>query len=322
MAQSPSQSKVGNAATDFLIDFTLGGVSGAIAKTITAPIERVKLLIQTQDANPRIRSGEVSRYTGIGNCFKRVAAEQGIAAFWRGNLTNIIRYFPTQAFNFAFKDTFKKMFPRYDPKKQFWNFFLVQMASGALAGAGSLCIVYPLDYARTRLASDVGTGKRDFKGLADCLVKTASGPKGFLGLYNGFGVSVAGIIPYRGVYFGLYDSIRELNPWKTDKSIFPGLASQFAVAQFTAIAAGYASYPFDTVRRRLQMQSEKPRENWVYKGTADCFTKILKEEGVRALFKGAGANALRTVGSAMVLVLYDRLQGLLGWRKSTMAGGG
>jgi len=322
MAQSPSQSKAGSAVTDFFIDFTLGGVSGAIAKTITAPIERVKLLIQTQDANPRIRSGEVPRYTGIVNCFQRVASEQGFAAFWRGNMTNIIRYFPTQAFNFAFKDTFKKIFPRYDPKKQFWNFFLVQMASGALAGAGSLCIVYPLDYARTRLASDVGTGKRDFKGLADCLVKTASGPKGFLGLYNGFGVSVAGIIPYRGVYFGLYDSLRELNPYNTDKSIFPGLATQFGVAQFTAISAGYASYPFDTVRRRLQMQSEKPKEIWLYKGTADCFTKILKEEGVRALFKGAGANALRTVGSAMVLVLYDRLQGLLGMRKSTMGGGG
>jgi len=166
--------------TDFFIDFALGGVSGAIAKTITAPIERVKLIIQTQDANPRIRSGEVPRYTGITNCFLRVYNEQGLLAFWRGNFTNVIRYFPTQAFNFAFKDTFKKMFPSYSPKTEFGKFFLVQMASGAMAGAGSLCIVYPLDYARTRLASDVGAGKRDFNGLWDCLKKTASGQKGFL----------------------------------------------------------------------------------------------------------------------------------------------
>jgi len=171
---------------DFLIDFSLGGVSGAIAKTITAPIERVKLIIQTQDANPRIRAGEVPRYTGIGNCFMRVYSEQGLLAFWRGNFTNVIRYFPTQAFNFAFKDTFKKMFPSYNPKTEFGKFFLVQMASGAMAGAGSLCIVYPLDYARTRLASDVGTGKRDFAGLWDCLKKTASGPKGFFGSLQRF----------------------------------------------------------------------------------------------------------------------------------------
>jgi len=298
-------------AQKFLTDFAIGGVSGAVAKTCTAPIERVKILIQTQDANPRIVSGEIPRYTGIGNCFSRVASEQGIGAFWRGNFTNVLRYFPTQAFNFAFKDTIKNLFPKADPKKEFGKFFAINMASGGLAGAGSLCIVYPLDYARTRLASDVGTGsEKVFNGLADCLKKTASGKQGILGLYNGFGISVAGIIPYRGVYFGLYDTARELNPYKKDTGLM-GIGSKFAIAQTVAIFAGYASYPFDTIRRRLQMQSERPKEDWTYKGTGDCFNKILKEEGAQAFFKGAGANALRTVGSAMVLVLYDQCQTLL-----------
>jgi len=292
----------------FVTDFALGGVSGAIAKTCTAPIERVKILIQTQDANPRIMSGEIPRYTGIGNCFTRVYQEQGLGAFWRGNFTNILRYFPTQAFNFAFKDTIKNLFPRADPKTEFGKFFAINMASGGLAGAGSLCIVYPLDYARTRLASDVGKGSdKVFNGLWDCLKKTATGPKGVLGLYNGFGISVAGIIPYRGVYFGLYDSAKEMNPYKKDTGIM-GWVSKFGIAQSVAISAGYASYPFDTIRRRLQMQSEKPKEEWTYKGTTDCFKQIVKNEGPAALFKGAGANALRTVGSAMVLVLYDQLQ--------------
>jgi solute carrier family 25 (adenine nucleotide translocator) protein 4/5/6/31 len=296
--------------TSFLIDFAAGGVSGAIAKTCTAPIERVKLIIQTQDANPLIKSGEVKRYNGIADCFTRVAAEQGIGAFWRGNFTNVIRYFPTQAFNFAFKDVIKTIFPKYNKNTDFGKFFMVNMASGGLAGAGSLCIVYPLDYARTRLASDVGSGKRTFSGLGDCLVKTAKGPSGFMGLYNGFGVSVMGIIPYRGVYFGLYDSLAEMNPYKSEKGAI-GLISKFGIAQFTAISAGYASYPFDTIRRRLQMQSEKPQSEWHYKGTSDCFVKIMKEEGVAALFKGAGANALRTVGSALVLVLYGEIKAML-----------
>jgi len=161
--------KAEDGAMGFLIDFAAGGVSGAIAKTITAPIERVKLLIQTQDANPKIISGEIPRYTGIVNCFSRVYAEQGLFSFWRGNVTNILRYFPTQAFNFAFKDSIKRLFPKADPKKEFGKFFAINMASGGLAGAGSLCFVYPLDYARTRLASDVGTGKRDFNGLFDRL---------------------------------------------------------------------------------------------------------------------------------------------------------
>lgn len=123
--------KAKNASMKFFADLAAGGVAGGISKTIVAPIERVKLLLQTQDSNPRIKSGkplydfmssavsiglssatlpsafrcagEIPRYTGIGNCFTRVTAEQGFASFWRGNLANVIRYFPTQAFNFAFK---------------------------------------------------------------------------------------------------------------------------------------------------------------------------------------------------------------------------
>ncbi|EEC44729.1 predicted protein [Phaeodactylum tricornutum CCAP 1055/1] len=295
-----------SSSTEFLVNFMAGGVSGAVAKTATAPIERVKLLIQTQDANPKIISGEVARYTGIVDCFTRVTKEQGFKAFWRGNLTNIIRYFPTQAFNFAFKDTIKAMFPRADKNTEFAKFFLINMASGGLAGAGSLMIVYPLDYARTRLASDVGTGKQQFSGLMDCLKKTVAS-SGVGGLYNGIGVSVVGIIPYRGVYFGLFDTLSGYNPYQKDENGLLRAASKFACAQSSAICAGYASYPFDTVRRRLQMQSEKPKDMWVYKGTADCFTKIVAQEGAGALFKGAGANALRTVGAAMVLVLYSEI---------------
>jgi len=292
--------------SDFAINFLAGGVSGAVAKTCTAPIERVKLLIQTQDANPKIISGEVARYTGIVDCFSRVASEQGVKAFWRGNLTNIIRYFPTQAFNFAFKDSIKALFPRADKNTEFAKFFAINMASGGLAGAGSLMIVYPLDYARTRLASDVGGGKAQFNGLADCITKTIkSGGVG--SLYNGIGVSIVGIIPYRGVYFGLFDTLSGYNPYQKSENGILRAASKFACAQTSAIAAGYASYPFDTVRRRLQMQSEKPESEWVYKGTADCFGKIMKEEGTTALFKGAGANALRTVGAALVLVLYSEI---------------
>lgn len=303
--------KKSGGASDFVLNFLAGGISGAVAKTCTAPIERVKLLIQTQDANPKIISGEVPRYTGIVNCFSRVASEQGVGAFWRGNLTNIIRYFPTQAFNFAFKDSIKAVLPKADKKTEFAKFFALNIVSGGLAGAGSLLVVYPLDYARTRLASDVGGKEKQFKGLVDCLMKTTKSG-GIFALYNGLGVSIIGIIPYRGAYFGLFDTLAGYNPWERDSNAILRAGSKFACAQVSAIAAGYASYPFDTVRRRLQMQSEKPKEKWVYSGTMDCFGKIVKNEGMTALFKGAGANALRTVGAALVLVLYSEITAALG----------
>jgi len=290
----------------FLLDFALGGFSGAIAKTLTAPIERIKLVVQTQDANPKIRSGEVPRYKGMVDCGQRIMQEQGFRRFWDGNLTNCIRYFPTQAFNLAFKDTFKKMFPKYSPQKEFGMFFLSNLVSGGAAAASSMTIVYPLDYARTRLASDVGSGKKTFSGLGDCIVKTMKGPGGFGALYTGFGVSVVGIVGYRGLQLGTFDTITGLNPWKKDKG-FMGAVSTFGAAQVAITIGAGATYPFDTVRRRLQMQSEKPPEEHIYKGTQDCFKKIAAEEGLAAgLYKGFLANVVRSIGGALVLVLYDR----------------
>lgn len=127
----------------FLRDLAVGGVSGAISKTAVAPIERVKLLLQVttvftyfisscqlivkvdsrsavvcfvsdlqvQAASTQIRPED--QYKGIVDCFRRVSQEQGVASLWRGNFANVIRYFPTQALNFAFKDSFKRMFVRY-----------------------------------------------------------------------------------------------------------------------------------------------------------------------------------------------------------------
>lgn len=303
-----SKSEVGIGA--FLVDFLAGGVSGAVSKTVTAPIERVKLVIQTQDANPRIRSGEVPRYTGIGNCFSRILQEQGLLAFWRGNGVNILRYFPTQAFNLAFKDTIKKLFPKYNKDTDFWKFFGTQLASGGLAGAASLTIVYPLDYARTRLASDVGKGKKQFNGLIDCLVKTTKGPGGFFSLYNGFSPSVAGIIAYRGSQFGLNDTIMAFNPYAKEVS-FIGIASKFLAAQVSVTASGLCAYPFDTIRRRLQMESEKPPAERMYKGTFHAAGKILKDEGMNGMFKGALANIFRGVGASLVLVIYGEIKNAL-----------
>merc|ERR1712113_1336430 len=203
-------------------------------------------------------------------------------------------------------------FPKYNPKTEFLQFFGANLVSGGLAAAGGLTIVYPLDYARTRLASDVGSGKKTFDGLFDCIKKTALAPGGFFALYAGFGVSVVGIVGYRGLQLGCFDTITGLNPYQSDKGVL-GAVTTFAAAQ-TAITIGAgATYPFDTVRRRLQMQSEKPPEEHLYKGTGDCFKKIASEEGmVAGLYKGFLANVLRSVGGALVLVFYDRAKNALG----------
>jgi len=301
-------------ATGFALNFLMGGVSAAVSKTAAAPIERVKLLIQNQDE--MLKAGRLDRpYGGIGDCFKRVIAEEGFGSLWRGNLANVLRYFPTQALNFAFKDQFKLMFavPR---NASYGKKFASNIAAGGLAGAASLTVVYSLDYARTRLANDNKSakkgGERQFNGLLDVYRKTLK-TDGVLGLYRGFNISVVGIIVYRGLYFGLYDSIKPmLGPFKDN------LLANFLLGWGITIGAGLASYPIDTVRRRMMMTSGEAVK---YKSSAHAFAEIVKKEGYKSLFKGAGANILRAVAGAGVLAGYDRLQ-VIFFGKAYSGGGG
>ncbi|XP_042058379.1 ADP,ATP carrier protein 1, mitochondrial-like [Salvia splendens] len=288
----------------FVVDFAMGGVSAAVSKSAAAPIERVKLMIQNQDE--LIKSGRLSRpYKGIGDCFKRTINEEGFASFWRGNGTNVLRYFPTQAFNFAFKDYFKSLFNFKKERDGYWKWFGGNLASGGAAGASSQVIVYSLDYARTRLSNDAKSvtkgGQRQFNGLFDVYRKTLASD-GVPGLYRGFNISLLGIIVYRGLYFGMYDSLK---PLVLTADLQDSFLASFGLGWVVTNGAGLAAYPIDTVRRRMMMTSGEAVK---YKSSLDAFTQIVKNEGAKSLFKGGGANILRAVAGAGVLAGYDKLQ--------------
>lgn len=126
-----------------------------------------------------------------------------------------------------------------------------------MAGATSLLFVYSLDYARTRLANDAksakkgGDGQRQFNGLLDVYKKTLASD-GIMGLYRGFGPSVAGIVVYRGLYFGMYDSLK---PVVLTGNLEGNFLASFLLGWTVTTGAGIASYPLDTVRRRMMMTS-------------------------------------------------------------------
>jgi solute carrier family 25 (adenine nucleotide translocator) protein 4/5/6/31 len=283
----------------FLENFLLGGVAAAVSKTVAAPIERIKLLVQNQ--GEMLKTGRLTTpYSGVGDCFARTVKDEGFMSLWRGNVANVLRYFPTQALNLAFKDKIKAMFNR---KKQdgYALWFAANMASGGLAGAMSLVFVYSLDYARTRLANDAKskTGTRQYEGLIDVYRKTIASD-GVAGLYRGFVISCVGIIVYRGCYFGLYDSFKPLLGEHQDNFM-----ATFALGWVVTIAAGLASYPIDTIRRRMMMTSGEAVK---YDGAFHCAGVILKTEGMGAFFKGAGANILRGIAGAGVLAGFDKAQ--------------
>lgn len=307
----PQQPKVKKSkAAQLGSDLLIGGSVGAVSKTIMAPVERIKLLMQTQDSNPEVLSGKVKKYTGISDCFNRVRSEQGMKAFWRGNLVNCLRYAPQQGSALAFNDAINDLFPKYDSKKQFWKSLGSKLFSGGLAGAIANTICYPFDFARTRLASDLGTGKAQFNGIWDCISTTVKS-QGIRGLYTGWSVTVVGAFIYRAGQLGCFKQIQDMNPWKNDKGTKGGV-SAFVAVTFARTVVMPFNYPFDTVRRRMMLQSEKPVAERLYKGSLDCFFKVLKGEGAKGMYKGLIPELFRGVGGSFVIVIYDRIKVIFG----------
>jgi len=292
----------------FFENFMLSGVAAGVSKTAAAPIERVKLLVQNQDE--MIKQGRLAEpYKGVIDCVQKTLKNEGVIPFWRGNLANVLRYFPTQALNFAFKDTIKATFKVAKDAPQ-WKKFGVNIASGGLAGSLSLTLVYSLDFARTRLANDAKGkgGERQFNGLVDVYSKTLKSD-GIQGLYRGFTISCVGIFIYRGMYFGLYDSLKPILLGENAP-----LLQSFLLGWGVTIFSGLMSYPIDTVRRRMMMTSGSAVK---YKGSVDCAVQVIKSEGFMSLMKGAGANVLRGVAGAGVLAGFDKFSAVyLAWRLS------
>jgi solute carrier family 25 (adenine nucleotide translocator) protein 4/5/6/31 len=290
----------------FFENFMLSGVAAGVSKTAAAPIERVKLLVQNQDE--MIKQGRLAEpYKGVVDCVQKTLKGEGVLPFWRGNLANVLRYFPTQALNFAFKDTIKAAFKVQKDAPQYVKFG-TNIASGGMAGSLSLTLVYSLDFARTRLANDAKGkgGERQFNGLIDVYAKTLK-TDGIQGLYRGFTISCVGIFIYRGMYFGLYDSLKPIL-LGADASVL----WSFLLGWGVTIFSGLMSYPIDTVRRRMMMTSGSAVK---YKGSVDCAVQVIKAEGFMSLMKGAGANILRGVAGAGVLAGFDKFSAVyLAWR--------
>lgn len=282
----------------FIRDLTIGGCSGAVIKTIPAPLERVKLLLQTQSVNLQLKE---KKYKGIGDCFKRIYTEEGVRAYWRGNLANVIRYIPTAAFSFAFRDYYASLI---NAKTIFGN-----MIAGGLAGVTCTFIVYPLDLARTRLGVDVGsTNKRMFNSISHCLSSIYK-VNGVRGLYEGLFLSALFGFAYRAMYFGFYHSGKSFLTEKGKESFL----MKYLLAQSVTIIASSVLYPTDTLRRMMTLNSG--RKVRIHNTTLDCLKNIYKRDGIKGFFRGNLSNMMRTISSSFILVFYDEAKQFVEPRK-------
>ena len=312
------------AATDALA----GALSGAFSKTIAAPLDRIKLLVQlrgsivTADGN-RSRTSVAKQNEGGIKSLQNVIRNEGILSLWRGNTPTILIQGATSALNFLFLESYKANVKDWannlsvgDTDSRTQRLF-ASFVSGGLAGASTITLIYPLGFMRTRLATDVGSAAKNERlypnGMRD-VVRSVWQTDGFRGFYKGYGIALASVTLYRLVYLGGYDFLRsEMSQSSVGEKATKeaSVVQRFAAAQFVSMAASMAHYPLDSIRRRLMMEAGKSDNERLYRNSMDCFRKILREEGYRGFYRGLGVNLVRSVGAALVLVSYDEFKRVL-----------
>jgi len=226
----------------------IGGLSGMISRTATAPLELVK--IQQQN--------KFVPYSNV----KDVIRKEGLRGLWKGNLSNCVRIFPQMGINYGMYNIAKNTIDKTSIK----NDNLKNFISGSMAGTIAMTAVYPLENIRSRLS--LQTNKNHYSGIVDVFKKTP-----LRTLYYGLRMSIYGYTPYNGLSFMFYENMKKR---EYNKLVSGGLAGVFAVS-FT--------YPTDLIRRRLQIQGLDPSVP-KYNGIVDCVKKIYKYEGIRGFYRG------------------------------------
>ncbi|KAK3207156.1 hypothetical protein Dsin_021202 [Dipteronia sinensis] len=261
-----------------------------VLTTAVAPLLRVNLLIQSQ--NEMIKSGRLSyAYKGIGDCFARTVRNEGFFSLWRGN-TACVLHFVSGMVQRTMMDSFR-INSAFCPKKEndgLEEWFARNFATMALFGGTSILLVYHLVYAQIRMANDIkintstnGVNKRQFDGLIDVYRKTLKSD-GITGLFRGFNVSCLEFFVHKKLMLRMN---AVLNP--NMLGLQQSWATTVVLTGRIAICCDLATYPIDTVRRRMMMRSGEAIK---YKSCVDAFSQILKNEGVRSLYKGTSAFLL------------------------------
>lgn len=275
---------------------TAGVLAAVISKSAVAPMDRVKLLLQLQ--SPSVQFAVQSQpYQGILDCFRRLCAEQGFRSLWRGNSATVLRCLPNQALNLAFRDRFRVLFLEgVDRRRRPMRFILGNVAAGGAGGALTLAVVYPLDFARTRLAVE---GINRFRSIWHCFGQVAA-QDGLTGLYRGFCASLLFTFASRAIFFGIFDSARLTLAEQQGQQL--SFLTTWSLAQSSVVISSLLCYPLDTVRRRLMMEAGQPQK--LYGTQLECWRAILCQEGPISLYKGALSNSLRCTSGALILAVY------------------
>lgn len=288
-----------------------GGIAGGLSRTAVAPLERLKILMQVQ--------GNDKVYNGMFQGFIHMTKNGGLREWFKGNGSNCVRIVPNSAVKFVCYEQLARIISN-DKKERTGDGSLtpqLRMLAGAVAGVIAMSSTYHLDMVRGRLTIQEG-GTQQYSGITDAYRKIIA-QEGFFALYKGWVPSVIGVVPYVGLNFAVYETLKDWSVKHYELRSDMELTNWFrlALGSLAGTCGQTVAYPFDVVRRRLQVSG------WAgsatlhsdhgaairYRGMIDCFRRTIEEEGVRALFKGLLPNYVKVIPSiAIAFVVFEQLK--------------
>lgn len=292
-----------------------GGVAGALSRTAVAPLERLKILMQVQ-GNERI-------YRGVWQGLVHMARTEGVRGMMKGNFANCIRITPNSAVKFfTYEQITREMSDHYRATSGSGELTpFLRLVAGAVAGIIAMSATYPLDMVRGRLTVQEGRNSQ-YRGIwhATRVILKEEGPMAF---YKGWLPSVIGVVPYVGLNFAVYESLKAmlLKQYGLRDERELSIVARLGCGAAAGSCGQTVAYPFDVARRRLQVSGWQGAKDLhahagsvvAYRGMTDCFVRTVREEGVKALFKGLWPNYLKVVPSiAIAFVSYEQIKELLG----------
>ncbi|KZZ94322.1 Mitochondrial carrier domain protein [Moelleriella libera RCEF 2490] len=272
--------------------FCGGGVAGAVSRTVVSPLERLKILLQVQSV------GRDAYKLSVGSALGKMWKDEGWRGFMRGNGTNCIRIVPYSAVQFSSYNFYKRNIFEAYPGQDLAP--LTRLVCGGIAGITSVFFTYPLDIVRTRLSiqtasfAELGSKPAKMPGMWATLIQMYKTEGGMAALYRGIVPTVAGVAPYVGLNFMVYESVRKYLTYEGEQN--PGAARKLLAGAISGAVAQTFTYPFDVLRRRFQINTMSGM-GYQYKGVVDAVRVIIGQEGLRGLYKGIVPNLLKVAPS-------------------------
>ncbi|KAF8388796.1 hypothetical protein HHK36_025476 [Tetracentron sinense] len=293
----------------YVKELIAGGAAGAFAKTAIAPMERIKIILQTRT--------EGFHSLGVYQSMKKLLKHESVQGFYKGNGASVLRIIPYAALHFMTYEQYRCWILNNYPA--LGSGPSIDLLAGSAAGGTAVLFTYPLDLARTKLAYQVADTRGSFRnglssfhsqpvyrGIKD-VFKGVYKEGGARALYRGVGPTLVGIIPYAGLKFYTYEELKRHVPEEHQKSIIMRLSCGALAGLFGQTI----TYPLDVVRRQMQVESLQ-RDNSRYKNTMEGLTTIVRNQGWRQLFAGLSINYMKIVPSVAIgFTAYDMMKSWL-----------